>query len=124
MNLGAESLENEQLDRIVEEETIVVENNETEDDDKTKIFDDEDYNNEHEHIHVVVDEQPNESILSDIYDPRTWNNLNNDLRDELLRNDPKRDVSIVNGPKDTSDRNFSSSRYICYYSNGEDQDRN
>lgn len=81
LNLEAESLENEQLNRIVEEQNILVENNENEDDDEAENFDDEGYNNENEHIPVFVDEQPNESILLDIYDPRTWNNLSNDLRD-------------------------------------------
>ncbi|XP_058749729.1 uncharacterized protein LOC131622707 [Vicia villosa] len=52
------------------------------------------------------------------------NNLSNDLRDELLRNGPIRDVSIVNDPKDTFGRHFSPSCYIRYCSNGEEQDRN
>lgn len=124
LNLEAESLENEQLNMIVEEQNTLVENNENEDDDEVENFDDECYNNENEHIHIFVDEQSNESILLNIYDPRTWNNLSNDLRDELLRNDPKRDVSIMNDPKDTFGRHFSSSPYIHYCSNGAKQDMN
>lgn len=50
--------------------------------------------------------------------------LSDDLSDELLRNGPKRDVSIVNGPKDTSGRYFSSLCYIRYCSNGAKQDKN
>lgn len=71
LNLEAESLENEQLNRIVEEQNILVENNENEDDNEAEIFDDEVYNNENKHILVFVDEQSNKSILLDIYDPRT-----------------------------------------------------
>ncbi|CAL5190002.1 unnamed protein product [Lathyrus oleraceus] len=125
LNLEVESLENEQLNRIVEEQNILVENNKNEDVDEARSFYDKGYNNENEHISVFVYEQPNESILLDIYDPRTWNNLSNDLRDELLRNGSKIDVSIENDPKDTSSRHFSSSSsYIRYYSNGEEQDKN
>lgn len=115
LNLESETLENEQLNKVVEKPNILVENNENEDDDdEAENFDDEGYNNKNEHIPIFVDEQPNKSILLDIYDPGTWNNLSNDLRDELLRNDPKRDVSIMNGLKDTSGRHFSSSCYINY----------
>lgn len=70
MNLEVESLENEQINRIIEEQNILVENNENEDDDEAENFD-EGYNNENEHIPIFVDEQPNKSIILDIYDPRT-----------------------------------------------------
>ncbi|CAL5195385.1 unnamed protein product [Lathyrus oleraceus] len=80
-------------------------------------------NNENENILAFANEQPNEPIPLDIYDPRTCNNLISDLRDELLKYDPKRDVSIVNDPKDIIDRPSSSSYYIHYCGNGENQDR-
>lgn len=71
-------------------------------------------NNENENIHTFAKKQPNEHIPLDIYDPRTWNNFRSDLRYEFLKSGPKRDVSIVNAPKDTLGRIFSSSHYIHY----------
>lgn len=66
-NLKVKGLEKEQLNKIVEEQNILVENNENEDDGEAENFDDEGYNNENEHLPVFVDEQPNEFILLDIY---------------------------------------------------------
>lgn len=66
LNLEDAGLENEQLNRIVEGQNILVENNENEDDNEAESFVDENYNNENEHISVFVYEQPNESILLDI----------------------------------------------------------
>lgn len=42
-------------------------------------------NNENENILYFANEQPNEPIPLDIYDPRIWNNHISDLRDEFLK---------------------------------------
>lgn len=63
-------------------------------------------------------------ILLDIYDSRTWNSLRRDLQSEILRNGPKRDMSLMSGPKDAFGTHFSSSCYVRYCSNGEELDRN
>lgn len=77
-------------------------------------------NNENENILAFANEQPNELIPLDIYDPRTWNNLRSDLKDGLLKKWSKRDALIV---KDILRRHFLSSYYIHYCANGENQDR-
>ncbi|XP_057810247.1 uncharacterized protein LOC131024727 [Salvia miltiorrhiza] len=65
----------------------------------------------------------NDSILVDIYDPRKWDGLDSNLIDVLVVNGPKRDLTIVNGPKYKYSRRFSSTFYTRYLSNGETCDR-
>ncbi|XP_022847629.1 uncharacterized protein LOC111370165 [Olea europaea var. sylvestris] len=60
----------------------------------------------------------NRSIPFNIYDPRTWDNLDIKYRDLLVVNGPPRDLSLEQGPKDNLSRCFSASHYTRYLSNG------
>jgi hypothetical protein len=52
-------------------------------------------------------EQANPSEHSfDIFDPRNWDALDSKMIDLLVMEGPKRDLSIVNGPKGKSSRRF------------------
>ena len=48
-----------------------------------------------------------------IYDPRTWANLDTNSRDLLVKNGPIRDILVQKGPKDKLGRCFSSTFYTC-----------
>ncbi|XP_031095048.1 uncharacterized protein LOC115999332 [Ipomoea triloba] len=64
-------------------------------------------------------DKPNNSLLFDIYDPRNWDALDSKLIDILVKDGPKRDLSINKGPKDKFSRRFSSAFYTRYLPNGE-----
>ncbi|XP_019197750.1 PREDICTED: uncharacterized protein LOC109191596, partial [Ipomoea nil] len=53
------------------------------------------------------------------YDPRNWEALDSKLIDILVKDGPKRDLSINKGPKDKFSRRFSSAFYTRYLPNGE-----
>ncbi|XP_048491478.2 uncharacterized protein LOC125492800 [Beta vulgaris subsp. vulgaris] len=57
--------------------------------------------------------------LPNIYDPRTWDGLDSKLIDLLIEKGPKRDLSIVKGPKDEFSRRFTANLYTRVLSNGE-----
>lgn len=61
-------------------------------------------------IDVSVDSAPVKNIgsfhLLDIHDPRNWDSLDYRMIDILLENGPKRDLSILKGPKDRFSRRF------------------
>jgi hypothetical protein len=63
------------------------------------------------------------SFLSDIFDPRYWDSLNQNLIDILLLKGPKRDLSIQKGPKDKFSRRFSTAHYTRILPNKEKHDR-
>ncbi|KAL9293972.1 putative transcription factor and/or regulators TTF-type(Zn) family [Arabidopsis thaliana] len=67
------------------------------------------------------DAEPN--FLLDIYDVRNWNSLDSKSIDKLAISGPKRDISIVKGPKNKSNRRFLSSYFTRYLSNRETCDR-
>ena len=72
----------------------------------------ENKNNDNE-LNVVDVNDLNEehSIFSlDIYDPKTWNNLDNKTRDLLVEKDPIKET-IVNFLLDGNSRYFSHSHY-------------
>ena len=84
----------------------------------------ENKNNDNE-LNVVNVNDLNEehSIFSlDIYDPKTWNNLDNKTRDLLVEKCPIKEI-IVNFPLDGNSRHFSHSHYTRILPNGENQDR-
>ncbi|VFQ87752.1 unnamed protein product [Cuscuta campestris] len=68
-------------------------------------------------------DKPMDSALFDIYDPRNWNTLDSKSIDVLVKNGPKRDASIVKGPKDKFSRRFSSTFFTRYLANQERIDR-
>ncbi|XP_031121002.1 uncharacterized protein LOC116024254 [Ipomoea triloba] len=68
---------------------------------------------------VGQNDKPNDSLLFDIYDPRNWDVLDSRLIDILVKDGPKRDLSINKGPKDKFSRRFSSAFYTRYLPNGE-----
>ncbi|XP_039033213.1 zinc finger MYM-type protein 5-like [Hibiscus syriacus] len=80
-------------------------------------------NMDHNSDHTNRNVEQNESVYVDIYDPRKWDSLESKLIDILAVNGPKRDLSIVKGPKDKFSRRFSSTFYTRYLSNGETCDR-
>uniref|UniRef100_A0A1J3JM83 Zinc finger MYM-type protein 5 n=1 Tax=Noccaea caerulescens TaxID=107243 RepID=A0A1J3JM83_NOCCA len=63
------------------------------------------------------------SNVIDIYDPRNWDMLDLKLIEALAINGPKRDLSIVKGPKNKVCRRFVSSCYTRELPNGETSDR-
>ncbi|XP_019153537.1 PREDICTED: uncharacterized protein LOC109150015 [Ipomoea nil] len=68
---------------------------------------------------VGYSDKPNDSFLFDIYDPRNWDALDSKLIDILVKDGPKRDLSMNKGPKDKFSRRFSSAFYTRYLPNGE-----
>ncbi|CAJ2657227.1 unnamed protein product [Trifolium pratense] len=54
----------------------------------------------------------------DIFDPRNWDSLDSKMIDLLVMEGPKRDLSIVNGPKDKFSRRFTANLYTRTLANG------
>ena len=84
----------------------------------------ENENNDNEsNIVDVNDLNEKHSIPSlDIYDPKTWNNLDNKTRDLLVEKGHIKET-IVNFPLNDNSRHFSHSHYTRILPNGENQDR-
>ncbi|KAK2425520.1 zinc finger MYM-type protein [Trifolium repens] len=59
----------------------------------------------------------------DIFDPTIWDSLGSKMIDLLATKGPKRDLSIVKGPKDKTSRRFTANLYTRVLSNGEKCDR-
>ncbi|KAK9904592.1 hypothetical protein M0R45_000557 [Rubus argutus] len=74
-------------------------------------------NDRDEAIPTLVNEQQSQSIPVDIYDLRTWDNLSSNLKEELLRNCPKRDMSIKHGPYNLLHRRDSKRNFVLRWSN-------
>ncbi|XP_058733893.1 uncharacterized protein LOC131605566 [Vicia villosa] len=55
----------------------------------------------------------------DIFDPIIWDSLESRMIDLLVTKGPKRDLSIVKGPKDRSSRRFTNNLYTRVLPNGE-----
>ncbi|XP_066365377.1 uncharacterized protein [Miscanthus floridulus] len=69
---------------------------------------------------VNMDEQ--EDSLSTIFDPRTWENIDNSKRDILIEKGPMREMDLE-FPSDPSNRHFSYAYYSRKLTNGEVVDR-
>lgn len=89
--------------------------------------DDVNLNNEDDNLEDNVNdnvEQGNPLEHSfDIFDPKNWDALDSKMIDLLVMEGPKRDFSVVNGPKDKFSRRFTSNLYTRVLSNGEKCDR-
>lgn len=73
---------------------------------------------------LTDNQEPLETFpILDIYDPRNWDALDSRMIDILVANGPKRDLSIVKGPKDKLSRQFSAAFYTRILPNGEKCDR-
>lgn len=90
--------------------------------DNANIPSDFEQNVEHNCENIDHTVEQNETVF-DIYDLRRWDSLDSKLIDILALNGPKRDLSIVKGPKDKLSRRFSSTFYTRYLPNGEPCDR-
>jgi hypothetical protein len=62
------------------------------------------------------------SIVTNIYDPCQWKNIDAKLRDLLVENGPIR-YNTIDFPKDENSRHFSNAYYIRKLSNGEQHSR-
>ncbi|TVU50927.1 hypothetical protein EJB05_02324, partial [Eragrostis curvula] len=63
------------------------------------------------------------SFEPDIFDPRMWDALDSKMIDVLVQKGPKRDLSILKGPKNNLSRRFCATSYTRVLSNGEKYDR-
>jgi hypothetical protein len=73
-----------------------------------------------DHENLNGDEQDGSGLS--IYDPRTWDNIDNNKRDILIEKGPVRELNLV-FPKDDIGRHFSYTYYSRNLSNGESVDR-
>ncbi|XP_050878752.1 uncharacterized protein LOC127082560 [Lathyrus oleraceus] len=64
-----------------------------------------------------------DNVDYDIFDPRNWDRLQPKMVDLLVAKDPKRDNSIVKGPRDSLNRRFTANLYTRALANGEMYDR-
>ncbi|CAL5203637.1 unnamed protein product [Lathyrus oleraceus] len=70
-----------------------------------------------------VDDDDHHNVDYDIFDPRNWDRLQPKLIDLLVVKGPKRDNSIVKGPRDSLNRRFTANLYTRALANGEVCDR-
>ncbi|XP_050876335.1 uncharacterized protein LOC127080045 [Lathyrus oleraceus] len=60
-----------------------------------------------------------DNVDYDIFDPRNWDRLQPKMVDLLVAKGPKRDNSIVKGPRDSLNRRFTANLYTRALANGE-----
>ncbi|XP_010501913.1 PREDICTED: zinc finger MYM-type protein 1-like [Camelina sativa] len=85
----------------------------------------EDVNNSDQcHLDETENQSEEQEDISDIYDPGNWRNIDQRLRDLLVKNGPApRFSSGYRYPKDSIGRHFSQAFYTREMVNGEKQDR-
>ncbi|XP_022019553.1 uncharacterized protein LOC110919590 [Helianthus annuus] len=71
----------------------------------------------------VGEDDANGNPSIDIFDPRTWDSLNPNLKNELVKKVPKRELTIDKGPMDKDGRQFSKVMYTRILSNRETRER-
>ncbi|KAJ0677501.1 putative transcription factor and/or regulators TTF-type(Zn) family [Helianthus annuus] len=71
----------------------------------------------------VGEDNDNGNPSIDIFDPRTWDSLNPNLKNELVKKGPKRELTIDKGPMDKDGRRFSKVMYTRILSNRETRER-
>ena len=83
-------------------------------------LDDSDYDNLDNNDNVNLDDNANGNDFHtfDIFDPRNWDSLDYNMKNTLALKGPKRDLSIIKGPKDKNKRRFSSVYFFRTLSNG------
>jgi hypothetical protein len=109
---------------IVEAQTIDVENVENIDNIDVENVDDDNENVDVKNENVDDDNEiVHAEIVHDIFDPTIWDSLDYRMRDLLITKGPKRDCSIVKGPKDKFSRRFLANWYTRVLPNGENCDR-
>ncbi|KAJ0889231.1 hypothetical protein HanRHA438_Chr09g0410651 [Helianthus annuus] len=91
---------------------------------------DEEANVGEDNVNATVDEEAtmceddvNPVPDIDIFDPKNWDGLSNDMIKELVTKGPKRDMDVVKGPLDKFRRHFSNTMYTRILSNREMCDR-
>ncbi|CAL5212151.1 unnamed protein product [Lathyrus oleraceus] len=116
-NLDSVPIENDNLDSVPIENdnlnSVPIENDNL---DSVPIVDE--VNNDDD-----ADDDDDDNVDYDIFDPRNWDRLQPKLIDLLVVKGPKRDHSIVKGPRDSLNRHFMSNLYTRALANGEVCDR-
>ncbi|KAI5407858.1 hypothetical protein KIW84_053915 [Lathyrus oleraceus] len=115
-NLDSVPIENDNLDSVPIENdnlnSVPIENDNL---DSVPIVDE--VNNDDD----VDDDDDDDNVDYDIFDPRNWDRLQPKLIDLLVVKDPKRDNSIMKGPRDSLNRHFTANLYTRALANGEEK---
>ncbi|KAM0026014.1 putative transcription factor and/or regulators TTF-type(Zn) family [Helianthus debilis subsp. tardiflorus] len=106
-NVGDDNVGEDNVNATVDEEANVGKDNMNVDVDNMNAGED--------NVNLVLD--------IDIFDPRNWGGLSNDMIKELVMKGPKRDRDVVKGPVDKFGRHFSNTMYTRILSNRETCDR-
>ncbi|KAL5565837.1 hypothetical protein UlMin_029001 [Ulmus minor] len=112
-NSSEEIIEQKNLNELGDNEVMVKKTIENDNDERpcdNMIVDNEENNEEDEIDMETRDLNDNFSVSINMYDPRRWENIDNNLRDLLVE-------------KDENSRHFSTSYYMRKLSNGEKHDR-
>ncbi|XP_045827742.1 zinc finger MYM-type protein 5-like [Trifolium pratense] len=125
-NVDSEILENVVENNNTENESVNPENRGDVHGDDVNLntsLDNEDDDNLEGNVNDNVEQANPIERSFDIFDPRNWDALDSKMIDLLVMEGPKRDLSIVNGPKDKSSRRFTANLYTRTLANGEKWDR-
>ncbi|XP_045802860.1 zinc finger MYM-type protein 1-like [Trifolium pratense] len=106
---------------IVDVQTVDIENAENVNNniDVENVVDVENENVDDDNEIVRAENVDVNDIGHDIFDPTIWDSLDSRMRDLLVTKGPKRDCSIVKGPKDKFSRRFLANWYTRVLPNGE-----
>ncbi|CAL5203434.1 unnamed protein product [Lathyrus oleraceus] len=119
-NLDSVPIENDNLDSVpIENDNLNSVPSENDNLDSVSIVDE--VNNDDDV--AADDDDDDDNVDYDISDPRNWDRLQSKLIDLLVVKGPKRDNSIVKGPRDSLNRRFTANLYTRALANGEVCDR-